>query len=466
MREEGFATRHLFIFLLIAFLLATTVAAVAIGGGWELLRTNTNTASTSSFSGLEIVTSNGSQELAMLRGCVTDQIIKRNSSGAWACASDVSSSATGAGVVILDLADDGANESASIGEIATTGDTNSIFTEPTADKLLIALGNDWPKADLADALAANPTDCGANQFANAIVASGNLTCAQPAFSDLSGAATDAQVPNTITIDLAAAATALAANGSNCAAGSYPLGVTAAGASESCTVAFNQTIEDEGTGLTQRTNVNFTGAGVSCADSGGKTVCTISGGGSANSFETIDAPSGTDPVADSASDTLQLLAGTNITITGDSGADSITIAATGSGAATFGRSLTINTPGNVVDADVELYTVKKSINILNPTTGETNKVQLEYPLAATITEVSCSVDTGTVTIQFDERARATPNTAGTDVMTSTLACDTDSQTTTSFSNASMAADVPVNLQITATSGTPTIVRIHVEATMDD
>lgn len=41
----------------------------------------------------------------------------------------------------------------------------------------------------------------------------------------------------------------------------------------------QTVQDEATPLTQRTTINFTGAGVSCVDSGGKTVCTISGGGS-------------------------------------------------------------------------------------------------------------------------------------------------------------------------------------------
>lgn len=52
-----------------------------------------------------------------------------------------------------------------------------------------------------------------------------------------------------------------------------------------------------------------------------------GGGGGNSFTTIDCPSGTDPVADSASDTLTLLAGAGITITGDSAADSITIAST-------------------------------------------------------------------------------------------------------------------------------------------
>lgn len=39
-----------------------------------------------------------------------------------------------------------------------------------------------------------------------------------------------------------------------------------------------TIEDEGTPLTQRSTVNFTGAGVSCSDSGGETVCNVTSGG--------------------------------------------------------------------------------------------------------------------------------------------------------------------------------------------
>ncbi len=45
---------------------------------------------------------------------------------------------------------------------------------------------------------------------------------------------DANVNNNITIDLSATATALAANGANCGAGYYPLGVDASGAVESCT----------------------------------------------------------------------------------------------------------------------------------------------------------------------------------------------------------------------------------------
>jgi len=60
--------------------------------------------------------------------------------------------------------------------------------------------------DTATALAANPADCSANQFATTIAANGNLTCA---------ALTDAAVPNTITIDLASTATSLVSDPSDC-----------------------------------------------------------------------------------------------------------------------------------------------------------------------------------------------------------------------------------------------------------
>lgn len=59
--------------------------------------------------------------------------------------------------------------------------------------------------------------------------------------DLQGAVTDAQVPNNITITLAATATALAADGTNCSAGSYPLGVDASGVVQNCTVATTGTV---------------------------------------------------------------------------------------------------------------------------------------------------------------------------------------------------------------------------------
>lgn len=51
-------------------------------------------------------------------------------------------------------------------------------------------GNVTGNADTATALNANPTDCSSNEFANAIAANGDLTCA---------AIADADVPNTITV---------------------------------------------------------------------------------------------------------------------------------------------------------------------------------------------------------------------------------------------------------------------------
>lgn len=61
-------------------------------------------------------------------------------------------------------------------------------------------------AGTATALAANGGNCSGNEFALGVNASGVGECAQPGFSNLSGAATDAQVPNTITVDLAATVT--------------------------------------------------------------------------------------------------------------------------------------------------------------------------------------------------------------------------------------------------------------------
>lgn len=66
---------------------------------------------------------------------------------------------------------------------------------------------------------------------------GSLETALEGVMDLQsmqGSVSDLQVANNITVNEATTATALAANGSNCSAGSFPLGVDASGASESCT----------------------------------------------------------------------------------------------------------------------------------------------------------------------------------------------------------------------------------------
>lgn len=64
--------------------------------------------------------------------------------------SDLDTSGGGGGsAVIVDLGDDGGNDTTDLDEIAITGDTNSIFSV-SADKLSIALANNWPTADVAN----------------------------------------------------------------------------------------------------------------------------------------------------------------------------------------------------------------------------------------------------------------------------------------------------------------------------
>lgn len=66
---------------------------------------------------------------------------------------------------------------------------------------------------------------GANQFVKQISAGGPFSV---------GTMTDADVPDTITVNLATSATVLAANGTNCAADQYAMGVDPSGNAEGCT----------------------------------------------------------------------------------------------------------------------------------------------------------------------------------------------------------------------------------------
>ena len=116
----------------------------------------------------------------------------------------------------------------SAGDIDFVNNSNVITANVKANS--VALGTDTTgnyatsaseggPASTALALDANPTDCSANQFANAIGANGNLTCA---------ALVDADIPNDITITLAAAATALAANPTDCSANQFANAIAASG----------------------------------------------------------------------------------------------------------------------------------------------------------------------------------------------------------------------------------------------
>lgn len=104
---------------------------------------------------------------------------------------------------------------------------------------------------------------------------------------------------------------------------------------------------------------------------------------------------------------------------------------------------------------EFYdTLSKSWGVMDTvTTGDYVGWKVENNI--TITEVAAYTNTGTVTFNFEERGETTPNTAGTDVMTSDLVADTDQQETGTFSNAGIARDAWLILNVTSITGDPTI-----------
>src|SRR3990167_8184883 len=293
--------------------------------------------------------------------------------------------------------------------------------------------------------------------------------------ELQGAVTDGQVPDTITVDLATlATTATTANAGDSATAFFSTGIleSAIGGTGNGFTLFSGTATTEKTfTLPNATSTILTTNAAGTVGQGGSGAATLTGllqGNGTSAFTAI---------------TDSITAGQTLRVTGAStyawGALDLadTDAITGdipdgnlsANVSLLGQTISGGEMVNETVTSTQLAagnkTINRAINIFDPTTGDTNKVQIYWPAAVTLTRVVCSVDTGTVTIQFDERAEATPNTAGTDSLTSALVCDTDSQVTTSFSDAGIAVDVPHNLQITGASGTPTIVRIHVKATIN-
>jgi hypothetical protein len=108
---------------------------------------------------------------------------------------------------------------------------------------------------------------------------------------------------------------------------------------------------------------------------------------------------------------------------------------------------------------------KNVAIIDPTTADTNKFQFQFSAPVTLQEIGCSTDVGTVTIQMDKRGETTPNTAGTNALTSSLVCDNNRQESSTFTSAGVAANQILNLQILAVASAPTVVRIHVNPRLD-
>ena len=97
-----------------------------------------------------------------------------------------------------------------------------------------------------------------------------------------------------------------------------------------------TVQEEGSSLaTAAATINFVGAGVTASGTGSTKTITIPGTGTVSeAFKTISVSGQSDVVADGATDTLTLVAGSNMTLTTNATSDTITFASSGgsSGAA--------------------------------------------------------------------------------------------------------------------------------------
>lgn len=100
----------------------------------------------------------------------------------------------------------------------------------------------------------------------------------------------------------------------------------------------------------------------------------------------------------------------------------------------------------------------------PTTLDSGLLQHKIGVPSSIARISCTTDTGTVSVNLDIRNESAPNVVGTPVLTSSLVCTSDTTvSTTTFINSNVPANAPVALSITGTSGGPGIVRVHVNFT---
>jgi hypothetical protein len=102
----------------------------------------------------------------------------------------------------------------------------------------------------------------------------------------------------------------------------------------------------------------------------------------------------------------------------------------------------------------------TINLENPTAADAGKFQWKPKNPLTLTRLSCSTDNGTATVNFDIRQESTPNTTGTQVLSSPLTCTTSTGSTTAIANSYVPSLSPVALLVITANGA-SVVRIHAE-----
>ena len=128
--------------------------------------------------------------------------------------------------------------------------------------------------------------------------------------------------------------------------------------------------------------------------------TVSGGTTSDSFATIAVAGQSSVAADSATDTLTLVAGTNITITTDASTDSITINSTASGGATSDSFATIAVAGQssvVADSGTDTLTLVAGTGISITTNAGSDTITITNSVSAGATAFTGLSDRSNLTV---------------------------------------------------------------------
>ena len=127
--------------------------------------------------------------------------------------------------------------------------------------------------------------------------------------------------------------------------------------------------------------------------------TVAGGSSSDSFATISVAGQSSVVADSATDTLTLVAGSNITITTDAATDTITIAAAGGGTASdsFATIAVAGQSSVVADSSTDTLTLVAGTGISITTNAGTDTVTITSTVSAGATAFTGLSDRSNLTI---------------------------------------------------------------------
>lgn len=159
--------------------------------------------------------------------------------------------------------------------------------------------------------------------------------------------------------------------------------------------------------------------------------------------------------------LSVSAGSNITVSSATGTPSIAVTST----PTFGTT-TLSTGGVIVFPDATRQTTAHkdyAFNVYNASTtqnGVSSTIQKLFIKASTLVQVDCSTDGASVTLVSDVRVSSTPQTYGTQTFNGTgIVCTSAGATTSTFSNAAIAANTVLNFGINVVPNATTTLRVN-------